>query len=109
MRTGVGGMTVQEIAHPSIDDREAEGLEARDRAALSSHARWRPASDRADPVALLERQDAAREPDLVPVRHGRMMVSPFAFYRGAAKLMATDLKDTLWLAWRPSCAVTRTC
>jgi hypothetical protein len=50
--------------------------------------------DRPDPVALLEAQDATREPDLVPVRHGRMLVSPFTFYRGAAKLMAADLKDT---------------
>jgi uncharacterized protein (DUF2252 family) len=45
-------------------------------------------------VALLEERDATREPDLVPVRHGRMLVSPFAFYRGAAKLMAADLKGT---------------
>jgi len=43
---------------------------------------------------LLEEQNRTREPDLVPVRHGRMMVSPFTFYRGAAKIMATDLKDT---------------
>ena len=48
----------------------------------------------ADPVALLEAQNANREPDLVPVRHGRMLVSPFTFYRGAAKVMAADLKDT---------------
>jgi uncharacterized protein (DUF2252 family) len=50
--------------------------------------------DRPDPVGLLEQQDRTREPDLVPVRHGRMMVSPFTFYRGAAKIMAVDLKDT---------------
>ena len=49
------------------------------------------ADDRPDPVALLEKQNATREPDLVPVRHGRMMVSPFTFYRGAAKIMAADL------------------
>ncbi len=55
---------------------------------------WKPAGDRPDPVALLEEQNATREPDLVPVRHGRMMVSPFTFYRGAAKIMAADLKDT---------------
>ena len=55
---------------------------------------WAPATDRPDPVALLEEQNATREPDLVPVRHGRMMVSPFTFYRGAAKIMAADLKDT---------------
>ena len=87
-------MAVRKIAHPSVDDRKAMGLEARDRAPLSSHTEWRPASDRPDPVALLEEQDATREPDLVPVRHGRMMVSPFTFYRGAAKIMAADLADT---------------
>jgi len=85
---------VQKIAHPSIDERKAKGLEARDRTPLSSHTKWRPAADRPDPVALLEEQNRTREPDLVPVRHGRMMVSPFTFYRGAAKIMATDLKDT---------------
>ena len=53
-----------------------------------------PLDDRPDPVALLEEQNTTREPDLVPVRHGRMMVSPFTFYRGAAKIMAADLKDT---------------
>src|SRR5436190_10908170 len=87
-------MAVRKIAHPSIDDRKARGLEARDRAALSGHTKWRPAADRPDPVGLLEEQDTTREPDLVPVRHGRMMVSPFTFYRGAAKVMAADLKDT---------------
>ena len=87
-------MAVRKIAHPSIDDRKAKGVEARDRAPLSSHTKWRPAADRPDPVALLEEQDTTREPDLVPVRHGRMMVSPFTFYRGAAKIMAADLADT---------------
>jgi uncharacterized protein (DUF2252 family) len=87
-------MAVRRIAHPSIDDRRAKGLEARDRAPLSSHTKWRPAKDRPDPVALLEEQDATREPDLVPVRHGRMMVSPFTFYRGAARIMAADLAPT---------------
>ncbi len=87
-------MAVRKIAHPSIDDRKARGLEARDRTSPSSHTKWRPAADRPDPVGLLEEQDTTREPDLVPVRHGRMMVSPFTFYRGAAKIMAADLKDT---------------
>jgi len=87
-------MAGQKIAHPSVEDREAEGLEARDRTALSSHTNWRPAEDRPDPVGLLEEQDVSREQDLVPVRHGRMMVSPFTFYRGAAKIMAADLADT---------------
>jgi uncharacterized protein (DUF2252 family) len=60
----------------------------------SSHANWSAAADRPDPVGLLVEQDVTREQDLVPVRHGRMMVSPFTFYRGAAKIMAADLRDT---------------
>ena len=87
-------MAAQRIAHPSIDERKARGREARERTPPSSHSGWRPAADRADPVALLEEQNLTREPDLVPVRHGRMMVSPFTFYRGAAKIMAADLDDT---------------
>jgi uncharacterized protein (DUF2252 family) len=82
------------IAHPNVDERRGFGKSARERVAPSGHADWVPAADRPDPVALLEEQDATREPDLVPVRHGRMMVSPFTFYRGAAKVMAEDLKDT---------------
>jgi len=53
-----------------------------------------PAGGRPDPVGLLQDQDATREPDLVPVRHGRMQASPFTFYRGAAKIMAADLDRT---------------
>src|SRR5262249_13825975 len=87
-------MAVQKIAHPSIDERKVSGEEARARTPLSSHSKWRPATDRPDPVALLEAQNLTREPDLVPVRHGRMMVSPFTFYRGAAKIMAADLAAT---------------
>ena len=87
-------MAVQVISHPSIDERRAAGTQARKRTPPSSHMGWRPAADRPDPVALLEAQNLTREPDLVPVRHGRMMVSPFTFYRGAAKIMAADLKDT---------------
>jgi len=87
-------MAVKKIAHPTIDERKAKGRQARDQTPPSSHAGWKPAADRPDPVGLLEEQDATREPDLVPVRHGRMMVSPFTFYRGAAKIMAADLKDT---------------
>jgi uncharacterized protein (DUF2252 family) len=82
------------IEHPSVEERRARGKTARERVAPSDHAGWVPAADRPDPVALLEEQDVTREQDLVPVRHGRMMVSPFTFYRGAAKIMATDLKDT---------------
>jgi hypothetical protein len=102
-------MAVRRIAHPSVDDRRARGKQAQDRTPLSSHTGWTPATDRPDPVALLQEQDATREPDLVPVRHGRMLVSPFTFYRGAAKLMAADLNDTPPPAWTSSCAATPTC
>jgi hypothetical protein len=90
----VGWMAVKQVAHPSIDERKAKGRQARDQTPPSSHAGWRPAAGRQDPVDLLEEQDVTREPDLVPVRHGRMMVSPFTFYRGAAKIMAADLAGT---------------
>jgi uncharacterized protein (DUF2252 family) len=82
------------ISHPSVDERRARGKEARNRTPPSSHAGWAPATDRPDPVALLEEQNRTREPDLVPVRHGRMLVSPFTFYRGTAKIMASDLNGT---------------
>ena len=60
----------------------------------SSHAEFLPAPDRPDPVALLESQAASRVPELVPIRYGRMLVSPFTFYRGAALVMASDLSAT---------------
>ena len=85
---------VRRIKHPSLDERLSQGRTARDSTPPSGHSGWSPAADRPDPVGLLEQQDRTREPDLVPVRHGRMMVSPFTFYRGAAKIMAVDLKDT---------------
>jgi len=85
---------VTTIMHPSVDERAARGKAARTQAPPSGHTGWVPAAGRPDPVALLEAQNATREADLVPVRHGRMMVSPFTFYRGAAKIMAADLKDT---------------
>jgi uncharacterized protein (DUF2252 family) len=87
-------MTVLHIAHPSLMERSAHGEAARTHTPLESHGSWGPASDRPDPVELLREQNATREPDLVPVRHGRMMVSPFTFYRGAAKIMAADLSKT---------------
>src|SRR6516165_4508556 len=85
---------IRRIRHLSLDERLNQGRTAREGTPPSSHAGWGPAVDRPDPVGLLEQQDRTREPDLVPVRHGRMMVSPFTFYRGAAKIMAVDLKDT---------------
>lgn len=60
----------------------------------SEHGRWQPAPDRPDPVALLEQQERERVPELVPIRHGRMLASPFTFFRGAAAIMASDLAGT---------------
>ncbi len=75
-------------------EREAAGKAARSRAARKSHGGWEPSPRRLDPVAILEGQDATRIPELVPIRHGRMAVSPFSFYRGAAAIMAADLAAT---------------
>jgi len=81
-------------SHTSVEDRQAIGERAREQTPLSSQADWEPGAERPDPVELLIEQNATREADLVPVRHGRMTVSPFTFYRGAAKVMATDLATT---------------
>ena len=81
-------------AHLTVDERVARGKAARTETPRSSHGRWEPAPDRPDPVALLEEQAESRVPKLVPIRYGRMMVSPFTFYRGAALIMATDLAAT---------------
>jgi uncharacterized protein (DUF2252 family) len=95
MATRVESVTKSKrVRHPSLEERRARGKEARDRAPLSSHGGWTPASDRPDPVGLLQEQNRTREPDLVPVRHGRMLVSPFTFYRGADKITAADLAGT---------------
>ena len=87
-------MSATKIDHPSVEERHAEGEESRERMPPSRHGEWAPGADRFDPIALIEQQNETREPDLVPVRHGRMMVSPFTFYRGAAKIMAADLEKT---------------
>ncbi len=79
--------------HLSRADRVAEGKDARAAAPLDSHAEFLPGPSR-DPVGLLLGQAASRVPELVPVRHGRMLVSPFTFYRGAALPMAADLAAT---------------
>ena len=74
----------------SVDARAAHGRTARKEAPRSSHAELRPNAER-DPLALLEAQNASRLPELVPIRFGRMLASPFAFFRGAAVVMAHDL------------------
>ena len=76
------------------EQRAARGKDARTAAPRSAHGAWTPAHDRADPVAVLERQNLDRVPELVPVRHARMAVSPFTFFRGAAAIMAADLAAT---------------
>jgi uncharacterized protein (DUF2252 family) len=80
--------------HPSVRERVAMGKDARLRAHRATQGVFEPASSRQDPVELLERQSRGRVPELVPIRYGRMLVSPFTFYRGAALIMASDLATT---------------
>ena len=82
------------VEHFTPEERTAMGKAARAVAPLESHAEWAPSQYRVDPIGLLEEQAETRVPDLVPIRYGRMMVSPFAFYRGAAYVMAADLAST---------------
>ncbi|MFZ4894355.1 DUF2252 domain-containing protein [Plantibacter sp. Mn2098] len=77
--------------HETRDERVETGRATRAAVPRSAHAEWTASTDRIGPVAILEAQAASRVPELVPVRHGRMAVSPFAFYRGAAAIMAADL------------------
>ncbi|MGW6020718.1 DUF2252 domain-containing protein [Streptomyces sp. NPDC055099] len=72
-------------------ERARQGKAARKRASRSSHGAWIPSADRADPVAVLERQGADRVQELLPIRYARMAASPFSFLRGAAAVMAGDL------------------
>jgi len=77
--------------HPSVAERQGRGHAARADVPRSAHGDWKPAPKRPDPVALLEEQATSRVPELVPIRYGRMLVSPFTFFRGAAYVMASDL------------------
>ena len=79
------------VPHFTLDERAAFGKAARSQTPRSLHGDWKPASSRRDPVELLEEQAASRVPELVPIRYGRMLVSPFTFFRGAAYPMAADL------------------
>jgi uncharacterized protein (DUF2252 family) len=80
--------------HLSVAERVARGKAARAQVPRSSHSTYEPPPERADPIELLERQAQTRVPELVPIRYGRMLVSPFAFYRGSAMIMAHDLDAT---------------
>jgi uncharacterized protein (DUF2252 family) len=83
-----------EVPHLSVAERVARGRAARAETPRSSHASFEPAAHRPDPVKVLENQAQTRVPELVPIRYGRMLVSPFTFYRGAAAIMAGDLAAT---------------
>jgi uncharacterized protein (DUF2252 family) len=82
------------VPHLSVAEHVARGKAARSEVPRSSHGSFEPAPHRPDPVAILEAQAKTRVPELVPIRYGRMLVSPFTFYRGAAAIMAADLAAT---------------
>ena len=101
MATATAPRAADQAADLSPSERAAAGKAARERAPRSSHGDWEPAVERPDPVDVLERQAADRVSELVPLRYGRMLVSAFTFYRGAAAIMAADLAATpssgLWV------------
>jgi len=82
------------VSRPSLDDLYEEGKSLRKKCPRKSHAVWKPPHDRPDPVRLLQESNKGRIPQLIPIRHGRMMQTPFTFYRGAALNMAADLGST---------------
>jgi uncharacterized protein (DUF2252 family) len=82
------------VEHFTREERAARGKAARSEVRRSLHGEWEPSPHRPDPVQLLEEQAESRVPELVPIRYGRMLVSPFAFYRGGALIMANDLAGT---------------
>jgi uncharacterized protein (DUF2252 family) len=90
--TGEGTAVVPTRLSP--DERAELGKAARAQTPRSSHAEWTAPTGRPDPIDLLEQQAVTRVPELVPIRYGRMAASPFAFYRGAAYVMASDLSGT---------------
>ena len=79
------------------------GKALRDKCPRASHAEWKPPHNRPDPVRVVLKTDEGRIPDLVPLRHGRMVLSPFTFYRGSAFAMAQDLAGTPSTGIRVQC------
>ena len=75
-------------------ERRAEGKKLRDAVSRQSHGEWKPPKKRRDPIDILSESNVGRQEQLIPIRFGRMMQSPFAFYRGAAAIMAADLETT---------------
>jgi len=90
----VAGSSTSADLELTRSERVTAGKKARKEIPRSSHAQWEPFADRPDPVELLEAQAVTRVPELVPIRYGRMSVSPFTFFRGAALLMSSDLAHT---------------
>jgi uncharacterized protein (DUF2252 family) len=81
-------------ARLSVEERKARGRAARTTASRSSHGRWEPSPERPDPIELLDEQTKGRTSELIPIMYGRMLESPFAFFRGGAAIMAADLAGT---------------
>jgi len=86
-----GSSRPKAVPHLTAAERAARGKAARRELPRSAHEAWEPAGTRGDPVDLLEEQAKTRLPELGPIRYGRMLTSPFAFFRGGAYLMAADL------------------
>jgi uncharacterized protein (DUF2252 family) len=93
-RRGIATGEGPRVPHLTPQERHARGRAAREESPRSRHAEWEPWAERPDPIALLEEQATSRVPELVPIRYGRMMASAFAFFRGAAYVMASDLAGT---------------
>jgi uncharacterized protein (DUF2252 family) len=91
------------MPHPSRADQIARGKAMRDKCPRASHAEWQPRHNRPDPVRLVLKADEGRLPELLPLRHGRMVASPFTFYRGSALAMADDLSATPSTGVRVQC------
>jgi uncharacterized protein (DUF2252 family) len=91
------------VQHHSPAERAERGKAARTASPRAAHAEWSPPADRRSPVAILLQQAETRVPELVPIRHARMTTSPFAFYRGAAAVMAADLAGTPASGLRVQC------
>ena len=86
--------SIAPAAYISADERRAVGKALRDATPRAAHGGWKPPEDRRDPVELLRESNEGRIPELIPIRFSRMAQSPFAFYRGAAAIMAADLAST---------------
>lgn len=86
--------TLATYSRAKFEERRQMGRALRKRVPRSAHASWEPSTSRRDPIDVLEEQAASRIPELVPIRYGRMAASPFAFFRGAAAIMAMDLATT---------------